>query len=156
MILTFPDFTRHFFSSLSESVDTFSRCHSDYVDTSEKAVLILLTLGSCWTRRAWTGCSAQQRYGIIFILGLFFRINFVFPHFFLFSLLQMHYGGYLVADAHVGGVGGCRSGCSALSPCMHAQRSWSTSGGRHFPPLFFRWRSQRRRCLWDYSPHTWR
>ena len=29
--MTFPDFTRHFFSSLTESVDTFSRCHSDYI-----------------------------------------------------------------------------------------------------------------------------
>ena len=51
---------------------------------------------------AQTVCSAWQRYDIIFIPGLFFRINFVFPHLFLLSLLQMHYGGYLVADAHVG------------------------------------------------------
>lgn len=29
--MTFPDFTGHFFSSLTESADTFSRCHSDYI-----------------------------------------------------------------------------------------------------------------------------
>ena len=51
---------------------------------------------------AQTGCSAWQRYDIIFILSLFFRINFVSPHLFLLSLLQMRHGGYLVADAHVG------------------------------------------------------
>ena len=51
---------------------------------------------------AQTVCSAGQRYDIIFILCLFFRINFVFPHSFLLSLLQMHHGRYLVADAHVG------------------------------------------------------
>ena len=45
---------------------------------------------------------AGQRYGIIFIPGVFFRINFVFPHLFLLSLLQMHHCGYLVAYAHVG------------------------------------------------------
>ena len=50
---------------------------------------------------ARTVCSAWQRYDIIFILGLFFRINFVFPHLFLLSLLQMHHCGHLVADAHV-------------------------------------------------------
>ena len=51
---------------------------------------------------ARTVCSARRRYDIIFILGLFFRIKSVFPHLFLFSLLQMHYGWYFVANAHVG------------------------------------------------------
>ena len=50
---------------------------------------------------ARTVCSAWQRYDIIFILCQFFRINFVFPHSFLFTLLQMDHCGHLVADAHV-------------------------------------------------------
>ena len=45
--------------------------------------------------------SAWQRYCFIFILCLFFRINFVFPHLFLLPLLQMRHCGHLVADAHV-------------------------------------------------------
>ena len=50
---------------------------------------------------ARTVCSARQRYDIIFILVLFFRIIFVFPHLFLLSLLQMRHCRRLEADAHV-------------------------------------------------------
>ena len=65
-------------------------------------MLILLTLWSCWTRRALASLFGLAKILNFFIPGLFFRINSVFPHSFLFSLLQMHYGRYLVADAHVG------------------------------------------------------
>ena len=66
-----------------------------------KAVLLLLTLQSCWTRRARAVCSARQRYDIIFIPCLLFRINSVFPHPFLLSLLQMRCCRRFVSDAHV-------------------------------------------------------
>ena len=66
-----------------------------------KAVLLLLTLQSCWTRRTRAVCSARQRYDIIFIPCLLFRINSVFPHPFLLSLLQMRCCRRFVSDAHV-------------------------------------------------------
>ena len=50
---------------------------------------------------ARTVCSARQRYDIIFICAVFFRINFVFPHLFLHSLLQMCHRRRLVAYAHM-------------------------------------------------------
>ena len=42
--MTFPDFTRHFFSSLTETVDGLFEGRTDSIDTSEKAVLLYLTL----------------------------------------------------------------------------------------------------------------
>ena len=45
--------------------------------------------------------SARQRYGIISIVRLFFRIFFLFPHLFLLSLLQMYHRRYLVTYAHM-------------------------------------------------------
>ena len=42
--VTFPDFTRHFFSSLTETVDGLFEGRTDSIDTSEKAVLLYLTL----------------------------------------------------------------------------------------------------------------
>ena len=105
---------------------------TDLLDTSEKAMLLLLTFcmvpqkldtqsRGLLVRQTWmpldvafrfksrllayafarTCRSARQRYGIIFIHGLFFRIFFLFPHPLLLSLLQMHHRGHLVADAHV-------------------------------------------------------
>ena len=41
--MTFPDLTRHFFSSLTETVDGLFDCRTDSIDTSEKAVLLYLT-----------------------------------------------------------------------------------------------------------------
>ena len=45
--------------------------------------------------------SARQRYDIIFICIVFFSINFVFPHLFLGSVLQMRHRRHLVGDTHV-------------------------------------------------------
>ena len=50
---------------------------------------------------ARTVCLARQRYDIIFILRLFFRIDFVFPLLLLHSLLQMCHCRCLVAYAHM-------------------------------------------------------
>ena len=42
--MTFSDLTRHFFSSLTETVDGLFEGRTDSIDTSEKAVLLYLTL----------------------------------------------------------------------------------------------------------------
>ena len=65
--MTFPDFTRHFFSSLTESVATFSRCHSDYImalfdQISEDIKSAMKACDNIWRRSATLRkCSLRQR-----------------------------------------------------------------------------------------------
>ncbi len=105
---------------------------TDLIDTSEKAVLFLLTVclerqmldtqnPGLLVRQTWmpldgalrfksrllayaftrTCRSARQRYDILFICDTFWRINFILPHLFLLSLLQMCHCWHLISDAHV-------------------------------------------------------
>ena len=99
--MSFPDFTRHFFSLLAETVDSVTRAILIHYTQSRKLC--------CFSRHSIPAghaesrllCLALQRYAFFVMFNLLFVINLIFPHFLLHSLFHVCLRGHLVADAHV-------------------------------------------------------
>ena len=129
--MSFPDFTRHFFFLLAETIDSVSTAILIHLTQPGKPCCFCWHIDSfCWTRRAravlfgktgcpsmghsvlWSGllayaftltvCSAWQRYGVLFIIRILLCRICLFPHLFLLSLLHVSHGRCFVANTHMG------------------------------------------------------